>query len=214
MSIKFNDKEYWSKYYREQLERINKIEPSPFAVFLVKNNYISKGKKLIELGCGNGRDSIYFSKCGSLVTAIDQCSNTTKLINEFENITSYSADFTTLPDVNKNDRFDVVYSRFTIHSIDEEGEDRVLNWAFSNLKEGGLFCIEARTLKDPLYGKGIYKGNNVWFYHNHHRRFIDAIKFKNKIEKIGFKIELFQESNGLAKYKNEDPIVMRLIAIK
>ena len=32
---------------------------------------VQKGKSILELGCGNGRDSFYFAKNGLNVTAID-----------------------------------------------------------------------------------------------------------------------------------------------
>ncbi len=44
---------------------------------------------------------------------------------------------------------DVVYSRFTLHSVDAQGEKRTLKWVYDNLKTGGFFCIEVRTIKDP-----------------------------------------------------------------
>ncbi len=214
MNKKFQDKDYWIEYYERNLNNLKNNPPSPFAKYLVENKYLEKPKKIIELGCGNGRDSIYFSKNNSLVTAVDQCENTTKLLNECKNIDSFPADFTNLSAFPDLISFDIVYSRFTIHSIDENGEDRTLNWAYDSLVNGGLLCIEARTTKDPLCGKGEYKGDYIWFFNNHHRRFVDAKRLKKKIESIGFNIKYFLESNGLAKYKNEDPIVLRLIAQK
>lgn len=51
------NKEYWVGYYKKYP---NPAEPSTFAKFCTE--YIQEGKKLIELGCGNGRDSVYFRK--------------------------------------------------------------------------------------------------------------------------------------------------------
>jgi len=214
MKANFEDLEYWKNYYEDKIKDLKNFPPSPFAKFLLKNSYIKKFDKIIELGCGNGRDSIYFSKNHVEVTAIDQCSNTTRELNRLEGIISFPADFTRLDQYIYNEKFDVVYSRFTIHSIDENGENRTLKWAYDNLVEGGLFCLETRTTKDPLCGKGIYKGNNIWYYNDHHRRFIDAEKIKKKIENIGFSVEFYKESKGLAKYKSEDPVILRLIASK
>ena len=101
-----------------------------------------------------------------------------------------------------------------MHSIAEVEENNTLKWVFDNLENKGLICIEVRTTKDPLCGKGIDKGNNVWFYNNHHRRFVSANNFRNKLLQIGFKISLFEENNGFAPHKDEDPIVLRVIASK
>jgi len=212
MRLKFNDKEYWSKYYKKLIEKKANLTPSPFAEHIVNNGIIQKNNSLIELGCGNGRDAIFFAKKQIFVTAIDQCANTTKILNNYKNINAYPADFTNMN--NLSEKTDVIYSRFTMHSVDEKGEDSTLKWVFENLLSGGVFCIEARTIKDPLCGRGEDKGNNIWFYNNHHRRFIDANYFKNKLIKNGFAIEFYKESNGFAKYKDEDPIVLRAIVRK
>ena len=212
MKSRFNDKEYWSKYYKKLIAKKANLTPSPFAEHIVNNGIVQKNNSLIELGCGNGRDAIFFAKKQIFVTAIDQCANTTKILNNYKNINAYPADFTNMPKLNK--KVDVVYSRFTMHSVDEKGEDRTLKWIFENLVKGGLFFIEARTIKDPLCSKGEDKGNNVWFYNNHHRRFIDVNNFKNKLIENGFNIDFYKESNGFAKYKDEDPIVLRAIVRK
>jgi hypothetical protein len=101
-----------------------------------------------------------------------------------------------------------------MHSVNLDGEDRTLDWIFNNLKSQGLFCVEARTIKDDICGKGEDKGNNIWFYNGHHRRFIEADEFKEKLKKIGFEIIYFEEQNGFAKYKDSDPIVLRAIVKK
>jgi ubiquinone/menaquinone biosynthesis C-methylase UbiE len=209
--MKINDKKYWSEFYFNNNELTKK--PSLFAQYLVENSVINEGDVLFELGCGNGRDSIFFAKNNIDVTAVDQCDKNISLLNEqHNNISFISDDFTNLS--NLESKVNVVYSRFTLHSINDEGEQRTLNWVYNNLKNDGILCVEARTLKDPIFGKGIDKGNNIWFYNNHHRRFIDAISFKNKLVEMGFEIKFFDENNGFAKHKDDDPVVLRAIVKK
>ena len=55
--IKANIK-HWNKFYSKKKQP---IKPSNFAKFLYKKFLIKgKGKKLIDIGCGNGRDSFFF----------------------------------------------------------------------------------------------------------------------------------------------------------
>ena len=211
--MSFLDKEYWTKFYSKNIDNKELLKPTPFAKFLINEDYIVKKNNLIELGCGNGRDTIFFAKQGLHVTAIDQCENTTKQLNTVDNINSYHADFTRL--IESKNNFDVVYSRFTLHSITDEDEERTLGWIHNNLNKDGLLCIEARTLKDPIYGLGQDMGNNVWFYNEHHRRFIDAEGFVKKLKNFDFKIILSEEKNGFAKMgMDNDPVVLRVIARK
>ena len=58
---------YWNSYYNKKI----KFKESSFARFVFKFISGSKKKKLIDIGCGNGRDSIFFSKKGYTVTGID-----------------------------------------------------------------------------------------------------------------------------------------------
>ena len=204
-----NDKAYWTKFYSE----LNApLSPSPFAQFLIEEDYFKNAKSLVELGCGNGRDSRFFAAKNLNVIAIDQCENTTEALNQIDRIKSYAADFTNLPRV--ENPIDIVYSRFTMHSISEEGENRTIQWAFDSLSKNGMLCIEARTIKDHLCGKGIDKSNNVWYYNNHHRRFIEAEEFKVKLKKLGFDILYWEEKNGFAPFKDKDPVLLRSILIK
>lgn len=208
--MKIDDKKYWSDFYFNN--RLTE-KPSLFAQYLIENFVIGSEDVLFELGCGNGRDSIFFEKNNIFVTAVDQCENNIKLLNEkYKNINFLAKDFTNLS--NLECKVNVVYSRFTLHAINHEGEKRTLKWAYNNLKNNGVLCVEARTLKDPIFGKGIDKGNNIWFYNNHHRRFIDALSFKNRLVEIGFEIVFFEENNGFAKFKDNDPVVLRAIVKK
>jgi len=146
------DKEYWEKFYANQN---SDQQPSLFAKFVVEQNIVKKNESLIELGCGNGRDSIYFANNGINVFSTDQCEHEISFLSErydyLSNVKFVIADFTLLDESKK---YDVVYSRFTLHSIKSEEQDRVLNWAFKNLNINGRFCIEVRGHKNEIYKKG------------------------------------------------------------
>ena len=72
----------------------------------------------------------------------------------------------------RSEKIDIFYSRFTIHSITKEDEIILLPKVFRKLDSGGLFCIEVRTTKDPLYGVGERCGVNTFARDGHKRRFI------------------------------------------
>jgi hypothetical protein len=48
----------------------------------------------------------------------------------------------------------------------------------------------------------------------HYRRFIILEEFKQRLIQVGFRITKTIESNGLAKFEEEDPIIIRISAIK
>ena len=51
------DENYWENYYKSHR---NPTASSSFAIFCTK--YIQNSKTLVELGCGNGRDSVFLSR--------------------------------------------------------------------------------------------------------------------------------------------------------
>lgn len=60
-------RDYWGKFYKLYGDRIP-AEPSPFARWLVARE---PATRLVEIGCGNGRDAIFFADNGFDVTGID-----------------------------------------------------------------------------------------------------------------------------------------------
>ena len=125
------DKKYWENYYKKNE---GADYPSPFALFCF-NNYLKPKMKIIELGCGNGRDAFYFSNNGLTVYSVDQSATiirkneiNRKNLGSTNNLKFIVADFTRdFPEISG---VDVIYSRFTMHSIAEDEQNIVLNNAY------------------------------------------------------------------------------------
>lgn len=210
-----DDKEYWNNYYKENSKPTN---ASSFAEFILPK--LEKNKNLIELGCGNGRDSIYFSENGLNVIAVDQACDEIDYLNENHingNVTFVCDDFTNLFESEsvliQGNSFDYVYSRFTFHSINEKKENRTLDWISDALDDNGLFLLEARSLNDPMFKKGEMLSESENFT-DHYRRYMDLDKIIEKLESRGFEIIYKIEDNDLAVYKEDNPYVIRIMAKK
>jgi hypothetical protein len=79
---------------------------------------------------------------------------------------------------------------------------------------GGLFCIEARTINDPLFGIGEDCGQNTFINNNHKRRFIDTSEFRKQVVEFGFKELFFVEENNLSIVGDDNPTLMRIVLEK
>lgn len=210
-----DDKKYWTEYYAKNSKP---TDSSTFAEFILPK--LDKNKNLIELGCGNGRDSIYFVQNNLKVVAVDQVQCEIDYLNENhkeENIIFVADDFTNLDNtkheiINETD-FDYIYSRFTFHSINEKKENRTLDWIEKNLSEGGYFLLEARSINDPMFKQGNALSENENFT-NHYRRYMDLDVITDKLESRNFEIIYKIEDNNLAVYKDDNPYVIRIIAKK
>lgn len=202
---------FWNKFYNKNNQIIEK--PSSFSRFIFK--YLKKIHKkktfIIDLGCGNGRDLNFFKSKNIPCLGIDKSTVVAKKLNKKKKIIILNNDFTNLNfDKIYNGEYSL-YSRFTWHSINYSEESRLLK----NLKKAkkiNFLFIEARSIYDELYAKGKKVGRHEYI-DDHYRRFIDPKELKIKIKKI-FKIIFFKTSKGLAKFKNEDPCIIRVIAIK
>ncbi len=206
------DTDYWNSYYKTPNTLIS--EPSLFAKEVA--THVAKGKNLLELGCGNGRDSLFFDSLGINVTALDASDKAIAQLQEVQtsgNSFFICDDFVTASALYTG-QYDYVYSRFSLHAINETQEDEVIANVFNVLKEGGAFFIEVRSVNDDIYGKGDKVGEDSFFYQGHFRRFLRLDRLKEKLTKAGFSIEYAEEKRGFAPFGDDDPQVIRVIAIK
>lgn len=68
---KYFDKDYWTKLYSKKKGYTWRKEPTPYLkkkTALLKKR---KVKKILDIGCGDGRNLIYLSKKGFLVTGLE-----------------------------------------------------------------------------------------------------------------------------------------------
>lgn len=209
-------RDYWESYYQSDQAPET---PSLFAQY-VAANYLKDSPtqpRLVELGCGNGRDSSFFASLGMKVLALDQCQSEIEKLSQAnpqpDNLEFRTADFTQLPD---GDSFDIIYSRFTLHSVDEEGQDSTLRWAERNLRDNGVLCIETRGKQNELYqlGDPVDNDPDAYIYEGHYRRFVGLDPFVKKIGSIGLVIAEASESTGYAPFNGTDQYFIRVFANK
>lgn len=205
-SKKIRDVAYWHNYYSKQPEL--SFQPSDFAAFVRK--YINAGDTIIDLGCGNGRDSVYFARAGVNTVGVDQCVDlitNLNIVNEYPNLRYVVGNLGGL-------KLDVkpthCYSRFSLHSIDEWYEAKLLSWVVNNTSR--YFFIETRSDEDILVGKST----------DHYRRFINMNTLLSNLMFVGFDIKYAELSRGFSKYKeayhadaagnDPDPMLIRVVA--
>ena len=203
-----DNSDYWNQYYRND---VCSRQPSPFAQYVA--TLVEPGRRLVELGCGNGRDAVYLAAQGLQVTALDLSSVTIEHLQAqgIANAEFICEDFVN-SDIHRPGSYDYAYSRFTIHSINKNQEQLLLQRVYGGLRPGGKLFIEVRSVKDPLFGKGRQLEHNAFFYDNHYRRFIVLDELVAELESCGFLVEYAKDSTGFAPYGNEDPSVIRVVA--
>lgn len=203
------DTAYWNYFYASNPE----IEqPSLFAKYVY--DFLEEDKTMLELGCGNGRDSIYFAQKVD-VTAIDASDRAITELNEKyggkAGIRFLCDDFVCAAALYRS-QYDYCYSRFTMHAINEEQERDVIANVRCALKKDGLFFIEVRSIHDELYGKGKPAGRNAYIYNGHYRRFIVLEELIKSLEENGFYITYAKEDVDFAPFGESNPPIIRIVA--
>ena len=192
----------WTQFYETgDLEGIR--APSKFAV--LAQHHFEPGARIIDIGSGNGRDSTFFQALGHDVTAVDPCASALaknethkKRLDDADGVCGAANDF------------DVVYMRFSLHSVSEETEDRLFSWA----RGSRLFCIETRSVHDPRFGRGERVAENAFSDNGHYRRFTDLDALVRKALHHGFQVVHASVDFKAAALPTDQAVVNRLILIQ
>ena len=98
----------------------------------------------------------------------------------------------------------VFYCRFVLHSLDDTEENRFLLNVSECMNLNEYVFFEFRTKEDV---------NRKKHYPGHYRRYVDTEDFERKLEeRARFVVEYSVTGVGMAKFKEEDPVVSRVIA--
>lgn len=122
---------------------------------------------LLDLGSGDGKDSLYFSKKGIQVTSVDfskeAMKKLTKIIDEknIHNIKTIVAD---IKNLNLNDKFDVIYANLSLHYFDDKTTTKIFSNLLQLLNQNGYLFVRCKSVEDPLYGIGDEIEKNVFNY--------------------------------------------------
>ncbi|MDC0248001.1 class I SAM-dependent methyltransferase [Pelagibacteraceae bacterium] len=192
--------QYWEKNFLSKPEMFG-LEPSKAAINTLKIFKEENIKKIIELGAGLGRDTIFFAKNSINVEALDYSPTAIKIINKkvlehkLSNVVS-----TKMFDVRKKLPFkdnsvNACFSHMLYCMALTTTELKYLNSEICRvLKPGGINVYTVRHTEDGDYKNGIHIGEDL--YEND--GFIVHFFSKEKVRKIsdGFNvinIESFEE---------------------
>ena len=223
-----NNKKYWNEFYTKDMnfKNINNNEnsinndPSDFCKFIL--NYFEKNniniENVLDCGFGNGRDTFKLIEKYN-VDAVDNSGyipsnnlQNKKILedqltsNSMVNTESYSYGIVNFYNddfikFNKK-KYDLIYSRFTFHSITNNDHIEF----FNSIKSNSYLALEARSdiSKDELH----------YFGKTHYRNYINLNYLIKLFIEMNFKILYIEENNNFAIYKNENPICIRAIVFK
>lgn len=201
---------HWTRFYGEERAV---PEPSPFARWVAQRLPAELGT-VIELGCGNGRDTAAVAQ-GRRALGLDYSPTAIEHNRaawghtgiEFRQVDVSDAASLRLATASYlADGPVAVYSRFFIHAIPGSAEAVLRRFLRRRLPVGSHVFLEFRTAKDKDAPK---------VFGEHFRRFVDPDKLIRRFCRDGhFEVVHDERGHGLAVYKDEDPYVARIVLVK
>ncbi len=205
----FLKNEYWEDYYRHENAP---LIPSQFAVFAM--NEYPEIRTVVDIGCGNGRDSFFFAAHIKRVlgfdgseAAIEACEQRKAALG-ISHLSFVNSDVSNLAETiapllaNESPPI-MLYSRFLLHSLTADQEEILIHNVRSILrKTSGIFIAEFRTVKDSDLRKETAP---------HFRRFVNPSEFLGRCRQHSLQPTYFVEGTGFAKYRRDDAHVARVI---
>lgn len=189
------NKEYWSNFYANVTPPIN---PSPFTEFV--SLYVDKSSSILDIGCGNGRDTRYFENLGYKIKGFDLIP-----VKNFLGSSFIQGDVTqSIP------KKDVYYCRFFLHTLTEDSLDKFLD-NICKISPYSTIFIETRSTRgvtDEDKSETNFKSS----IGDEHFRMLYSMKYLyDKLEEK-FDVSYICESNTFSVYGSDSPYLIRVIA--
>jgi SAM-dependent methyltransferase len=202
--------EVWNKVYKSDNSFFGE-EPSNFALLCFNHMKANNVMKVLELGTGHGRDTIFFASNGIVVDALDY---STVAVNILDRITKKKR----LPIKTRifdaknplpfpDGYFDAVYSHMLFNMRFSEDE---LHLIFSEIRRVlkpkiGLNFFSVRNRNDKSYGKGKEVEKGIYDIDGFQIRFFTEKQIQALASEEGFEILWMKE-------EHEDPVTIYLVS--
>ena len=161
-------REQWERALAERADRFGAeaSEPARTTAEQLRREGLTK---VLELGAGQGRDTLFFAALGLDVHALDYATSAVEAIEQKAQQAALPGNVTVAQhDVREplpypDSGFDACYSHMLFCMALTEAELGLLSQEILRvLRPGGLCVYTARTIDDPDYGKGIHHGEGLY----------------------------------------------------
>jgi SAM-dependent methyltransferase len=199
----------WSRFYAASGTKIPG-QPSSFAAWVAERE---QPGPLVDLGCGNARDSVFFSRRGYQVTAVDAAlppaRRRVRRLPQKErprllrvNLESLRETLVAGAELADDQQPRVVYARFLLHELSAEGRENTWRFMRMCLDAGGRGYLEFRTHRDAKLPK---------HFESKFRTFLHPSEMAAEAERFGLRVVERQMGRGWSPLGDEDPHLCRMV---
>lgn len=147
---------YYNENAKEYFNKTVIVNMSEKYNFFLK--YLSKNAYILDLGCGSGRDSLYFLKHGFKVTAIEGASKLSMLASKLIGQPVQNINFINIKDI---EIYDGIWACASLLHLDKNSFFKMLTKLYKALKSDGIMYISLKIGKDF----SAYENNRFFTYY-------------------------------------------------
>jgi len=140
---------YYNTYPEKFIQRTIDANMSKHHNNFVK--YIKKGGTILDLGCGSGRDSLFFHNNGYQVTSID---GAIKMVEYCKTILSNPVIHNTFDDYLPDSKFDGIWACASLLHVERNHLSSIINKYIAQLKTNGIFFMSFKDRAEDFEKEG------------------------------------------------------------
>ena len=115
--------------------------------------HLRPGSKVLDAGCGSGRDSLFFKNQGFQVTAFDASKEMVKLASE---LLDQKVLLMSFEDLSLTEQYDGIWACASLLHVEKAKLSRVVAELAKHLKDGGVFYISFKYGREEYWEEGRY----------------------------------------------------------
>lgn len=148
----------------------------------------SRVKKILELGCGQGRDAIYFTQLGYEINALDISPKAIESVEKVKTELGLTKLQAQIHDIRKplpfsDEYFNFIYSNLTLQFFDINTLEKIFQNISRTLKKDSFFLFSTKKMGDKYYKFGTKINENVYESKGIIRYFYDSETLTNVLSK-------------------------------
>ena len=184
-----DQRQHWNHAHKEQWLHAHSEHQTEFADEV--NKALTPHSKVLELGCGEGNDSIYFAKEGHDVVATDFSDIAIAQDKErwIHDHLRFEEQDISQPFKFADNSFDNVYARLSLHYFPDQTTKAVFQEIKRVLKPGGSLYFMCKATSDSIYGKGEEIEPDMYELDGHVRHFFSEPYVIKLLDQAGFTTE-------------------------
>lgn len=156
-------------YYNDNSDKYitNTFELDLFSLYQPFLEYLQPNDRILDAGCGSGRDSLYFKNLGYQVTAIDASEEMVKFTASYAGVDVHLLRF---DEIDFHNEFDAIWACASLLHVPMKDLEKSMNRLIESLSDNGIFYMSFK------YGDAEVFRNDRIFTNFNEEKFNDFMK--------------------------------------